>query len=60
MQILDRRQQIMAILVVPLDCFMSVPEQAGSSEEAENELASRIKVIYEEQSEYWINVRLPL
>ncbi|KAG0296152.1 dipeptidylpeptidase [Dissophora globulifera] len=55
-QILDRRQQITAILSIPLECFMSVAEQSESSEHAEDELASRIRVIYEEQSDYWINI----
>ncbi|KAF9082101.1 dipeptidylpeptidase [Mortierella sp. AD031] len=55
-QILDRRQQITAILAIPLDCFMSVAEQAESSEQAEDELASRVRVIFEERSESWINV----
>ncbi|CAO3571878.1 unnamed protein product [Mortierella alpina] len=55
-QILDRRQQITAIITIPLNCFMSVAEQAESSDQAEDDLASRIRVIYEEQSDYWINV----
>ncbi|KAG0314709.1 dipeptidylpeptidase, partial [Linnemannia gamsii] len=55
-QILDRRQQNTAILAIPLDCFMSVAEQAESTEEAEKELASRIRIIFEERSDYWINV----
>ncbi|KAF9313836.1 dipeptidylpeptidase [Podila horticola] len=55
-QILDRRQQITAIVTIPLECFMSVAEQAESSEQVEDELASRIRVIYEEQSDCWINV----
>ncbi|KAG0201366.1 dipeptidylpeptidase [Mortierella sp. GBA30] len=56
-QILDRRQQVTAIVTVPLDCFMSVAEQAESTDQIEDELASRIRVIYEEQSDYWINDR---
>ncbi|KAG0372045.1 dipeptidylpeptidase [Mortierella sp. AD032] len=55
-QILDRRQQKTAILAIPLDCFMSVTEQAESSEQTEEELASRILIIFEERSDYWINV----
>ncbi|KAG9326037.1 hypothetical protein KVV02_000748 [Mortierella alpina] len=55
-QILDRRQQITAIITIPLDCFMSVAEQAESSDQKEDDIASRIRVIYEEQSDYWINV----
>ncbi|KAF9274516.1 dipeptidylpeptidase, partial [Mortierella alpina] len=55
-QILDRRQQITAIITIPLDCFMSVAEQAESSDLKEDDIASRIRVIYEEQSDYWINV----
>ncbi|KAF9431612.1 dipeptidylpeptidase [Entomortierella beljakovae] len=55
-QILDRRQQITAIVLVPLDCFMSVTEQSESSDQTEDEIASRIRIIYEEQSDYWINV----
>ncbi|KAF9945065.1 dipeptidylpeptidase [Mortierella alpina] len=55
-QILDRRQQITAIITIPLDCFLSVAEQAESSDQREDEIASRIRVIYEEQSDYWINV----
>ncbi|KAF9279227.1 dipeptidylpeptidase [Linnemannia elongata] len=55
-QILDRRQQNTAILAIPLDCFMSVAEQAESTEQAEAELASRIRIIFEERSDYWINV----
>ncbi|KAF9907673.1 dipeptidylpeptidase [Linnemannia zychae] len=55
-QILDRRQQNTAILAIPLDCFMSVAEQAESSEQAEEELSSRIRIIFEERSDYWINV----
>lgn len=35
---------------------MSVAEQAESSEQVEDELASRIRVIFEEQSDCWINV----
>jgi len=35
---------------------MSVAEQADSSEEVEDDLASRMRVIYEEQSDCWINV----
>ncbi|KAF9935889.1 dipeptidylpeptidase [Modicella reniformis] len=55
-QIVDRRQQITAIVAVPLECFMSVAEQSGSTEQMERDLASRIRVVYEEQSDYWINV----
>ncbi|KAF9422534.1 dipeptidylpeptidase [Podila epigama] len=55
-QLLDRRQQITAIVVIPLDCFMSVAEQAESSDQMEDELARRIRVVYEEQSDSWINV----
>ncbi|KAF9172826.1 dipeptidylpeptidase, partial [Mortierella sp. AD010] len=55
-QILDRRQQITAIVLIPLECFMSVAEQSESSDQKEDDLASRIRVIYEEQSDYWINV----
>ncbi|KAF9905525.1 dipeptidylpeptidase [Lobosporangium transversale] len=55
-QILDRRQQVTAIIVIPLECFMSVAEKSDSSEEIEDKLASRIRVIHEEQSKYWINV----
>ncbi|KAF9147433.1 dipeptidylpeptidase [Linnemannia schmuckeri] len=55
-QILDRRQQNTAILAIPLDCFMSVAEQAESTEQTEDELASRIRIIFEERSDYWINV----
>ncbi|KAF9929115.1 dipeptidylpeptidase [Linnemannia zychae] len=55
-QILDRRQQNTAILAIPLDCFMSVAEQAESSEQTEDELACRIRIIFEERSDYWINV----
>ncbi|KAF9207468.1 dipeptidylpeptidase [Haplosporangium sp. Z 27] len=55
-QILDRRQQTTAIILIPLECFMSVTEQSESSDQKEDELASRIRVIYEEQSDYWINV----
>ncbi|KAG0369808.1 hypothetical protein BC939DRAFT_422044 [Gamsiella multidivaricata] len=55
-QLLDRRQQIMAIVTIPLECFMSVAEQSGSSEEMEDNLVSRIRIIYEEQSDYWINI----
>ncbi|KAG0088255.1 dipeptidylpeptidase, partial [Podila epicladia] len=52
----ERRQQITAIVTIPLECFMSVAEQAESSEQVEDELASRIRVIFEEQSDCWINV----
>ncbi|KAF9126930.1 dipeptidylpeptidase [Mortierella sp. 14UC] len=55
-QILDRRQQNTAILAIPLGCFMSVAEQAESSEQTEEELASRIRIIFEERSDYWLNV----
>ncbi|KAF9193287.1 dipeptidylpeptidase [Haplosporangium sp. Z 767] len=55
-QILDRRQQITAIVMIPLACFMSVAEQAESTDKTEEDLASLIRVIYEEQSDYWINV----
>ncbi|KAF9114880.1 dipeptidylpeptidase [Mortierella sp. AM989] len=55
-QILDRRQQTTAIILIPLECFMSVAEQSESSDQMEDELASRIRVIYEEQSDYWINI----
>ncbi|KAG0257585.1 dipeptidylpeptidase [Mortierella polycephala] len=55
-QILDRRQQTTAIVMIPLACFMSVAEQAESTDKTEENLASMIRVIYEEQSDYWINV----
>ncbi|KAF9207856.1 dipeptidylpeptidase [Podila verticillata] len=55
-QILDRRQQVTAIVTIPLECFMSVTEQADSSEQVEDDLASRMRVIYEERSDCWINV----
>lgn len=35
---------------------MSVAEQADSSEQVEDDLASRMRVIYEERSDCWINV----
>jgi hypothetical protein len=37
---------------------MSVAEQADSSEQVEDDLASRMRVIYEERSDCWINVSL--
>ncbi|KAG0229424.1 dipeptidylpeptidase [Actinomortierella wolfii] len=55
-QILDRRQQLSALVMIPLDCFQSVTEHANSTPKAEEELADKMKIIYEEQSEYWINV----
>ncbi|KAF9973304.1 dipeptidylpeptidase [Actinomortierella ambigua] len=55
-QVLDRRQQTSALVMIPLDCFQSVTEHANSTPQTEEELASRIKIIFEEQSEYWINV----
>ncbi|KAG0244096.1 dipeptidylpeptidase [Mortierella sp. GBA43] len=55
-QILDRQQQTTAIVIVPLECFMSAAEQSDSTDQKENELVSRIRIVYEEQSDYWINI----
>ncbi|KAI1292963.1 dipeptidylpeptidase [Mortierella claussenii] len=55
-QMLDRRQQMTALVAIPLDCFMSVAEKAEATEQTEHELASRVRTLYEEQSNYWINV----
>ncbi|KAG0253667.1 dipeptidylpeptidase [Actinomortierella ambigua] len=55
-QVLDRKQQTSALVMIPLDCFQSVTEHANSTQQIEEELASRIKIIFEERSDYWINV----
>ncbi|KAF9581448.1 dipeptidylpeptidase, partial [Lunasporangiospora selenospora] len=54
--LLDRRQQMTAIVVIPQECFMSATEYADSSKQIEDELLDQIRVIFRDESNNWINV----